>query len=175
MADSFVKVTESTDPAAKQIDNESVDYGGTTRYRQRTAVPDGANVEAGTTTDAAITTDAGGTSSGKLRGLVKWAFERMPSSLGQKTKANSFPVVLASDQDAVSVSEQAVVTEGAVLPPLLKIAAGYDSYAALVHALPLQRVNGDIRMLVSDSRNNSALGGILLVLEEIRDLLMEAN
>lgn len=53
----------------------------------------------GATGDAAVTTDASGTISGKLRGLIKWAFERMPASLGQKTKANSFPVVLSSDQE----------------------------------------------------------------------------
>ena len=36
-----------------------------------------------------------------MRGLVKWAFERMPASLGSKTSANSFPVVIASDQGTV--------------------------------------------------------------------------
>lgn len=58
----------------------------------------------GVNADAAVVTDASGSISGKLRGLVKWAFERMPASLGQKTMANSFPVVVASDQSAVPVS-----------------------------------------------------------------------
>lgn len=49
--------------------------------------------------DAAVITDAAGTLSGKLRGLVKWAFERMPAALGQTTKALSLPVTLPSDQD----------------------------------------------------------------------------
>ncbi|MCB8942535.1 MAG: hypothetical protein H6658_02045 [Ardenticatenaceae bacterium] len=58
----------------------------------------------GAVSDAAVTTDTTGTLSGKLRGLVKWAYERMPASLGQKSKANSFPVTLASDQGAVPVA-----------------------------------------------------------------------
>lgn len=62
-------------------------------------VADGADVVLGATTDAAVVTDTTGTISGKLRGLVKWAFERMPASLGTKTAANSFPVTVASDDD----------------------------------------------------------------------------
>lgn len=76
-------------------------------------LPSGASTEstlstlsstAGGTADAAITTDTTGSLSGKLRGLVKWAFERMPASLGQKAKTASLPVVLASDQDALAVT-----------------------------------------------------------------------
>lgn len=58
----------------------------------------------GANADAAVVTDAAGSLSGKMRGLVKWAFERMPASLGQKAMAASFPVVVASDQSAVPVS-----------------------------------------------------------------------
>lgn len=64
-------------------------------------IADGGNVVEGATTDAAVVTDTTGTISGKLRGLVKWAYERMPASLGQKAKTASLPVVLASDQDAL--------------------------------------------------------------------------
>lgn len=60
-------------------------------------IADGADVNSGSTTDPAETSDSDGTLSGKLRGLVKWAYERMPASLGQKTSALSFPVVLPSD------------------------------------------------------------------------------
>ena len=67
-------------------------------------VADGADVAQGATTDAAVITDTTGTLSGKLRGLVKWAFERMPASLGQKTMAASLPVTLASDQSALNVT-----------------------------------------------------------------------
>src|SRR5439155_5995880 len=67
-------------------------------------IADGADVAEGTLADAAIITDTTGTLSGKLRGLVKWAFERMPASLGQKVMASSFPVTLASDQTSVPVA-----------------------------------------------------------------------
>ena len=62
------------------------------------AIAAGASVDVGAVADAAVITDTSGSLSGKLRGLVKWAFERMPASLGQKTMAASLPVVLASDQ-----------------------------------------------------------------------------
>lgn len=146
MSDSFIKVLESTDDAAKEVDNDAVDYTGTTRYRQRIAVPDGADVAQGSVADAewssgdgtiisllkkiagsgtgggpatiadgddtvegaiadsAVITDTTGTVNGKLRGLVKWAFERMPASLGQKAMSASLPVVLASDQASVPVA-----------------------------------------------------------------------
>jgi hypothetical protein len=76
-------------------------------------VADGDDVALGATTDAAVVTDTTGTVSGKLRGLVKWAFERMPASLGQKTSAASFPVVLPSDQTvATSIAAGSDVTTG---------------------------------------------------------------
>lgn len=71
-------------------------------------VADGADAAEGATTDAAIVTDTTGTVSGKLRGLVKWAFERMPASLGQKAMVASLPVVIASDQASVPVSAAAL-------------------------------------------------------------------
>ena len=67
-------------------------------------VADGADVTQGANADAAITADLAGTASSKLRGLVKWAYERMPASLGQKTKLLSLPVTLASDEDALAVT-----------------------------------------------------------------------
>lgn len=54
----------------------------------------------GAAADEAVVTDTTGTLSGKLRGLVKWAFERMPAALGQTTKTASLPVVLPSDYQA---------------------------------------------------------------------------
>jgi hypothetical protein len=71
-------------------------------------IADGADVAEGATTDAAVTSDTTGTVSGKLRGLVKWAFERMPASLGQKAMSASLPVVIASDQSALTVGTHAV-------------------------------------------------------------------
>ena len=67
-------------------------------------VLNGGDVTQGATADAAIVTDAVGTISGKLRGLVKWAFERMPAALGQGTMAQSLPVVVASNQSGVPVT-----------------------------------------------------------------------
>ena len=60
------------------------------------AVSSGANVVEGATADAAVITDTTGTMNGKLRGLVKWAFERMPASLGRKAEAGSLAVVQAA-------------------------------------------------------------------------------
>jgi hypothetical protein len=75
------------------------------------SIADGSDVAEGATTDAAVITDTTGTVSGKLRGLVKWAFERMPASLGQKLMAASFPVVLASDQAAIPVTATATLVD----------------------------------------------------------------
>src|SRR4051794_26681210 len=61
----------------------------------------------GVNADTAVVTDASGSISGKLRGLVKWAFERMPAALGQAAMAASLPVVLASDQSSVPVTPAA--------------------------------------------------------------------
>lgn len=67
---------------------------------QPVSLADGADVTEGALADAAVITDTTGTISGKLRGLVKWAFERMPASLGQKSMAASLPVTTATDQKA---------------------------------------------------------------------------
>jgi hypothetical protein len=69
------------------VDGNIVDFSATAT----------SNTAIGATTDAAVITDTTGTLSGKLRGLVKFFYERMPASLGQKTAANSLAVVLASD------------------------------------------------------------------------------
>lgn len=61
---------------------------------------DGLETVLGAVADAAVITDANGSLSAKLRGLVKWAFERMPAALGQGTKAQSLAVVLPSDYQA---------------------------------------------------------------------------
>jgi hypothetical protein len=61
----------------------------------------------GANADSAVTTDAVGSISGKLRGLVKWAFERMPAALGQDDMAGSLPVAIASDQSAIPVTPAA--------------------------------------------------------------------
>lgn len=55
----------------------------------------------GTTTTAAVTSDTNGTVMGFLRGLVKWAYERMPASLGQKASSASLAAVLSTEQEAL--------------------------------------------------------------------------
>ena len=87
------------------------------------SIADGADVAEGATADAAVVTDVAGTISGKMRGLVKWAFERMPASLGQKAMAASLPVVIASDQTAVPIS-------GAVTNTVLSVVGGGTEAAA---------------------------------------------
>ncbi len=65
---------------------------------------------AGATGDAKVDTDAVGSLSAKLRGLVSRIVEikaMIPASLGQKTKAGSLAVTLASDEDVVSVDDAA--------------------------------------------------------------------
>jgi hypothetical protein len=98
-------------PAAITVENVTIDAaiaidqttdGSTNKTIVGTTLGAGATI--GATTDAVVITDAAGTLSSKLRGLVKWAFERMPASLGQKSKAASLPVVIASDQDTLVVS-----------------------------------------------------------------------
>jgi len=81
--------------------------------RVHTVTEDGKNATLGSVNDARVDTDTIGTISGKLRGVVKLLNDllsllssRLPSSLGQKTKDNSFPVVIASDQVVTTVPEQ---------------------------------------------------------------------
>lgn len=98
---SYVDIAVASDGTVKTVGGGGGGGGAVT-------IADGADVAEGATTDVAIISDTTGTVSGKLRGLVKWAFERMPASLGQKAMAASLPVVVASDQSAVPVSGSGV-------------------------------------------------------------------
>lgn len=138
MADNLTTQTSSlaTIPTSTVIGTDEVSIGGVAQHVQRIKLVDGTNggtdlisgdatngldvdvtrlasVDIGALADAAVVTDTTGSLSGKLRGLVKWAFERMPASLGQKAKTASFPVVIASDQDALAVTMTAVPSGGA--------------------------------------------------------------
>lgn len=87
----------------------------------------------GLPSDGAATTD---TESTGLVGLTKRLLQRittllagLPAALGQTTSANSFPVVIASNQSAVSTVEQALVLDGqaaqtAVVNNILEAASG---------------------------------------------------
>lgn len=115
--------------------------GGTmdaTTLRVVTASDGPLNTNLGATADAAVVTDTTGTLSGKLRGLIKWAFERMPASLGQKTMANSLPVCLASDETKLGItSGLSVVNAGAAnftitLASLASSTAGVGRQSTLI-------------------------------------------
>lgn len=103
-----VAVTPGTGATFKTTDTGSVH----TPHHNVDAIAAGASADIGAVADAAITTDTTGSLSGKLRGLVKWAFERMPASLGQKAMAASLPVVIASDQSAIPLAAGAVAIGG---------------------------------------------------------------
>jgi len=111
-------------------------------------IADGADVAEGATTDAAVVTDTTGTVSGKLRGLVKWAFERMPVSLGQKLMASSLGVVIASDQSAVPVSGAVTVTGATTPAQALNANATLDEADPAVLSVDLA---GNLRVGARDS------------------------
>jgi len=94
MADSYIDLRlKENDIKLKTIDNGDGTYKldvNASVTAGATTVPDGNDVAQGTTTDSAVVTDTSGTVIGFLRGLVKWAFERMPASLGQKEEVKSF-------------------------------------------------------------------------------------
>lgn len=95
---------QNTPSGAIPIKVTLVDQSGAFLAGSAVTIADNGNAVEGSLSDAAIVTDTTGSLSGKIRGLVKWAFERMPASLGQKVMASSFPVVFASNQSPLDVS-----------------------------------------------------------------------
>lgn len=73
-------------------------------------IADGDDEALGATTDVAVDTDSDGTVSAKLRGLLKLLRAMFPATLGQKNKAGSLSVTLASDEDALPVSGTVAVS-----------------------------------------------------------------
>lgn len=127
-------------------------------------IADGADVALGATTDAATITDTTGTLSGKLRGLVKWAYERMPTSLGQKIGATSFPVVLASDQTNVPIATSSF---NVIVNPDIGILIGNyatgDVFGSIITLTDALRVTNGAGVLTSvsivdTSKQSSSLG-----------------
>lgn len=119
-------------------------------------IADGSDAAIGSTTDAAVDTDTTGTVSGKLRGLVKLMvnlLSRWPASLGQKAKTASLPVVIASDQDALSVSP--VVTYYAVEA---QQDATYDYYAFALPGTALASAAWQAKRVESDGTTKWADG-----------------
>ena len=115
-------------------------------------------VAIGTTADAAVVTDTTGTLIGFLRGLVKWAFERMPASLGQKAMDASLPVVIASNQSALALSAgEAHIGEVGCNTTVVSVtptvtAGGYtalDIVGAIQTIAAATRVSGEPTILLS--------------------------
>lgn len=93
------------------------------------SIADGLDVTQGAVADAAVVTDAAGTVSAKLRGLVAILADIWDNAnnlirvhvtniigvttAGQKTKAGSLPVTLASDEDNVNVDLASAIPAGA--------------------------------------------------------------
>lgn len=99
--DGVSRTIKTTDNATVHTPHHNVD-----------TLASGASVDIGAVADAAVVTDTTGSLSGKLRGLVKWAFERMPAALGQGTMAQSLPVVIASNQTGVPLAASAAMIGG---------------------------------------------------------------
>lgn len=90
---------------------------------------------AGTPADAAAAADdsTAGIIALIKRGLTRWTtlLGRLPTALGVKTAANSFPVVLASDQATLTVAP--VLTSGGHLSVSTAVSGtGYTAFAAQV-------------------------------------------
>lgn len=94
-----IDITPGTGKTVKTTDNAGIH----TPHHNVDAIANGASVDIGAVADAAVVTDTTGSLSGKLRGLIKWAFERMPAALGQTTMSASLPVVIASNQTGVPI------------------------------------------------------------------------
>ena len=105
-----VSVKDSADATKtfKTTDNASVH----TPHHNVDSITAGASVDIGAVADSAVITDTTGSLSGKLRGLVKWAFEKMPAALGQTTMSGSLSVAIASNQTGIPVSAGAASIGG---------------------------------------------------------------
>lgn len=106
-------------------------------------IADGADIALGTTTDVAKTADSNGTVIGFLRGLVKWAYERMPASLGQKARTASLAVTL-STEDITAITPPAAIT-------------GFATSANQTNGN--QQVQGNAASGAADSGNPVKVGG----------------
>lgn len=119
---------------------EDIGAGGGTPV----TIADGSDVNSGTTTDAASTSDSNGTLSSKLRGLVKWAYERMPASLGQKLSFASFPVVIASNQSPIDVNASLTIPNPLPVSGTSVVSAGNSTTALLAAAATFTGVFEDV-------------------------------
>lgn len=119
-------------------------------------IADGADVALGATSDAAVVTDTTGTVSSKLRGLVKWAFERMPTSLGQAAMAASFPVVVSSNQSAIPVSVAALPLPSGASTAALQTQPGVD-----IGDVTINNAAGGAAVNIQDGGNSITVDGTI--------------
>lgn len=122
-------------------------------------IANGADVALGATTDPAIVSDGNGTVIGFVRGMITLLGEieniiitRTPSTLGAKTRANSFAVALATDATAANAPEFKVNVAGT------QVTAGADgaTFATKVPVL-MQMSNGvtaDVARAITTMKTN---------------------
>jgi len=144
-------------------------------------VADGADVAEGALADAAVVTDTNGTLSGKLRGLVKWAFERMPAALGQGTKAQGLRVTLPSDQDPVPVygarargnkSRNTITLSGTAAETTL-LAAVASTYLDLVAVIAINTSATAVRVDFRDDTGGSVVFALQIPAGETRGFVLD--
>lgn len=111
----------------------------------------------GSLADAAITTDTTGSLSGKLRGLVKWAFERMPAALGRLAPAASLSVAVSTDplpnKVSTANSSTANLGNGATFTGTGEDMSGYQGVAVSVLADEASATDGLKIEFSSDDTN----------------------
>jgi hypothetical protein len=86
------KTVKTTDTASVHVPHHNLDVAAA-----------GFSVDIGPVSDAGVISDANGSLSAKLRGLIILML-RFPASIGQKLKATSLAVVLASDSDPIQIA-----------------------------------------------------------------------
>jgi hypothetical protein len=130
-----------------------------------TTTADGGNTAIGALADAAITSNTTGSLSGKLRGLVAWAYTRMPAALGQTTASASLPVVVASDNILTAGGNTTLVS----VTPTVSTSPAYtsgDSVGAKQTIASAVRTSGGTGILqnltVTDKGNQKAALEILI-------------
>jgi hypothetical protein len=102
--DNCAKVVSAASPLPVTVTNAGSGGGAVT-------LADGADVAMGAKGDTAASSDSGAFS---LIALTKRLLGKLPASLGQKTAANSLPVVLPSDMGTIAVSNTDGVLDGAI-------------------------------------------------------------
>src|SRR5437016_2078998 len=83
MADGVVEITPSTDATLKKVDNEFLTVGANSVYRQRIAVPDGADVAQGAVADAAWS----GSGSSSVIAALKAIYAKLAGTLDVSDRA----------------------------------------------------------------------------------------